>query len=86
LAFAKVDASSWVTSWQGSRFVGDADGVGDAGAEADGVGVGVGDAGADDDAGAELAGGCSGIGVTGALDDAGGAVVTVGVATAVTDS
>jgi hypothetical protein len=74
VAFASADASSWVTSWQGSSVVGFSDPVGDAGAEAVGGGVGVGVR--DGDAGADVAGGSGGsaVGVTGTLDDGAGAV------------
>jgi hypothetical protein len=60
-----------VTSWQGSRFSGDPDALGDAGADAVGAGVADGDAGAD----VTGAGGSrSGVGDAGALDDGAGAV------------
>jgi hypothetical protein len=68
VAPASVEASLWVTSWHGSRLVGDADPVGDAGA-ADAVGVGE----ADGEAGADVAGG--GSGVDDELDAGAGAVV-----------
>jgi hypothetical protein len=76
VAFAKVDASSWVTNWQGSRSVGDSDPDGDADAGADEV------EGADGEAGPDVAGGGggSGVGVADVLD-AGAGVADV-VATA----
>jgi hypothetical protein len=77
VAWASVDASSWVTSWHGSRLTGDPEALGDAGADA--VGVGVGDAGAD----VAGAGEGSGIGVDDELDaGAGGAVVAGAIAVA----
>jgi hypothetical protein len=52
VAPARVDASLWVTSWQGSRLTGAPEGLGDVGADAVGVGG----------AGADVAGGGSGVG------------------------
>jgi hypothetical protein len=74
-----------VTSWHGSRFSGDPDALGDAGADAVGVGVGVGVG--DGDAGADDAGppGGTGIGVADELD-AGAAGAVVGGAIAVADT
>src|SRR5664279_4796067 len=71
VAFARVDASSWVTNWQGSRSVGFSEPLGDAGSDAVVEG--------DGDAGADVAGawGGSGVGGTDAF------VAGVGVAGAV---
>jgi hypothetical protein len=70
VAPARVDASLWVMSWQGSRLTGDPDALGDAGADA----VGVADV--DGEAGADVAGagGGSGIGVDDELDAGAGEV------------
>jgi hypothetical protein len=78
VAPASDDASSWVTSWHGSRLVGDADPVGDA--------VGVGEA--DGDGGADGAGGGgrSGVGVADVLVAGAGAGAVVAGATAVADT
>jgi hypothetical protein len=70
VAPASVDASSWVTSWHGSRVVGDPEGLGDA----DAVGVG------DGDAGADVAGAGGGSAVPDALVAGAGAVVAAAVA------
>jgi len=68
VAPARVDASLWVTSWQGSRLTGEPDAGIDAGADAVGAG--------DGDAGADVAGATGGstVGEAGALDDGAGAV------------
>ncbi len=81
VAWASVDASSWVTSWHGSRLTGDPEGLADAGVDAVGVGVADGDVGAD----VAGAGGGSGIGVDDEIE-AGAAGAVVGGAIAVADS